>query len=100
MKTKGYLKKTGSGCSITIDASPGAAKTKIVGVNQWRGALQVKIAAEPRDGAANEELVRFLSEKLSVARSSIRLIRGEKSGLKVITVPVPAERVDELLRGE
>jgi uncharacterized protein (TIGR00251 family) len=100
MKSKSYLRESDSGCSITIDASPGAAKTEISGVNQWRGALQVKIAAEPRDGAANEELLRFLSEKLSVARSSIRLIRGEKSNLKVIAVPVPAEKVDKLLRGE
>jgi hypothetical protein len=100
MKSKSYLKEGGSGCSITIDASPGAAKTEVVGVNEWRGALQVKIAAEPRDGAANDELVRFLSVKLSVARDSIRIIRGEKSSLKVISVPLPAKRVDELLRGE
>jgi uncharacterized protein (TIGR00251 family) len=100
MKSKGFLQAKGSGCSITIDASPGAAKTEIVGVNQWRGALQVKIAAEPRDGAANEELLRFLSERLSVDRDSIRLLRGEKSSLKVVTVPIPAERVDRLLRGE
>ncbi len=85
---------------MTIDASPGAAKTEIVGVNQWRGALQVKIAAEPRDGAANEELLRFLSERLSVSRHSIRLLRGEKSSLKVVNVPLPAEHVDRLLRGE
>lgn len=100
MKSKSYLKESGSGCSITVDASPGAARTEVVGVNEWRGALQIKIAAEPRDGAANDELVRFLSEKLSVARNSIRIIRGEKSGLKVISIPLPAERVDELLRGE
>jgi uncharacterized protein (TIGR00251 family) len=100
MKSKSYLKESGSGCSITIDASPGATKTEVAGVNQWRGALQVKIAAEPRDSAANEELLRFLSEKLSVARSSIKLIRGEKSSLKVITVPLTAEKINKLLRGE
>jgi uncharacterized protein (TIGR00251 family) len=100
MKSKGFLQAKGSGCSITIDASPGAAKTEIVGVNQWRGALQVKIAAEPRDGAANDELLRFLSERLSVPRDSIRLLRGEKSSLKVVTVPLPVEQVDRLLRGE
>jgi len=100
MKPKSYLKANGSGCSITVDASPGAAKTEIVGINQWRGALQIKIAAEPRNGEANEELLRFLSERLSIARRYVRLVRGEKSSLKVISVPVPIERVEKLLRGE
>jgi uncharacterized protein (TIGR00251 family) len=100
MKAGSYLKTQGSGCTITIYASPGATKTEVVGVNQWRGALHVKIAAEPREGAANDELIRFLSDKLSVPRSAVRMIRGGRSSLKVVSLPLPAEKVDSILLGD
>lgn len=100
MKSKSYLNRTKSGCSITIDASPGASKTEIVGVNPWRGALQVKIAAAPKDGAANEELVRFLSALLSIPKNAVRILKGERSTRKIVSVPIDVEKVDSLLRGE
>lgn len=100
MKSKDYLKARGSGCSITIDAAPGASKTEIVGVNRWRGALQVKIAAEPRKGAANDELVRFISEKLSIPKTTVMIWRGEKSSHKVVNVPLPVAEVESILRGK
>jgi uncharacterized protein (TIGR00251 family) len=97
MRPKGYLKANATGCTITIYASPGASKTEVAGYNEWRKALHIRIAAEPRDGAANEELIRFMAGKLSLPTSSVRLVRGEKSGLKTISVPIPADRVEELL---
>jgi uncharacterized protein (TIGR00251 family) len=73
--------------------------TEIEGVDRWRNALRVRVAAQPREGAANDELLRFLSERLSVPRSSVRIVRGERASLKTVSVPLPADRVDMLLRG-
>lgn len=92
-----YVQSSGSGSTISIDASPGAPKTEVTGVNPWRGALQIKIAAEAREGAANEELISFLSRKLRVSRKDIRLIKGEKSSGKVLFVPLPPEKVRSIL---
>lgn len=89
-----------SGCSINIDASPGAKRTEIVSVNRWRGALQVKIAAEARDGAANDELVSFLGQVLGVDRSAIRVVKGQRSPRKTLFVPLPAEKVESMLGGD
>ena len=100
MEASSYLKSRGTECSVTVAVSPGAARTEIEGIDRWRNALRVRVAAERREGAANEELLRFLSEKLSIPKSSVRILRGEKSSLKTIGIPLPAETVGKILRGE
>jgi uncharacterized protein (TIGR00251 family) len=97
MTPKTSVKPHGTGCVVTIDVSIGAAKSQIVGVNHWRGTLHVRISAEPRDGAANEELLRFLSEKLGVPRGDIVIMRGEKSSRKVVHLPIPSDRATSAL---
>ncbi len=94
-----YLRPSGSGCSITVYASPNARSTKVTGVNQWRKALEIDIGASPREDSANEELIGFLSERLSVPRDSVRILRGAKSRLKVVQLPVSAEEVESMLGG-
>ena len=100
MKSRNYLRASGPGCSITIYASPGASRTEITGVNQWRGALQVRIAAQPREGAANEELVKFLSERLAIPKTAVRVVKGERSSLKMVYVPLSLTKVKSILGGE
>ena len=100
MGDKSFARPEGRGCVISIDASPGASRTMVIGVNEWRAALQVKIAAPPRDGEANEELLRFLSEKLSVPRNDLRMLRGQRSSSKTVYVPLPQERAVRLLTGD
>jgi len=88
-----HVRASGDGSAITIDVSPGAARTEITGVNEWRHAIQVRVAAEPREGRANEELLAFLSERLGVPSGSIRIVKGERSGMKVVTAPLPPDEV-------
>jgi uncharacterized protein (TIGR00251 family) len=99
MTSKGFARAHESGCALTVDASPGASMSEVVGVNRWRGALRIKIAAAAREGEANEELVRFLAEKLSVPRKSIRILSGERSSVKTVLVPLTAERATAILEG-
>ena len=100
MTSMGFVRAHESGCALTIDASPGASRSEVVGVNWWRGALRVKIAAAAREGEANEELVRFLAERLSVPRKSIRMLSGERSSVKTVFVPLAPDRATAILEDE
>jgi uncharacterized protein (TIGR00251 family) len=53
-----------------------------VGIRE--GALAVRLAAPPADGAANEELVSLLSRVLGVARREVTIVRGHGSRTKLV----------------
>jgi len=97
MNARNVVKSHGEGCTVTIEVTARASKSELVGVNAWRGALQVRVAAEPREGAANEELVRFLSERLGVDKGEVVIVRGERSSKKVVYLPVPAHTAASIL---
>lgn len=48
------------------------------------GALKVRVAAPPVDGAANESLTRLIAEALGIARSRVRLVAGAANRRKLI----------------
>jgi uncharacterized protein (TIGR00251 family) len=48
--------------------------------------LKIKITAPPVNSAANEALVRFLSEALDCASGAVQIVRGEKSRHKVVAI--------------
>jgi uncharacterized protein YggU (UPF0235/DUF167 family) len=50
------------------------------------GALRVRVAAPPVDGAANEALLRVVADALGVPRSRVRLAAGASSRHKLIEV--------------
>jgi uncharacterized protein len=63
---------------------PRASRTEVAGK---RGDfLKIRLAAPPVDGAANEELVRFVAEKLGVAKRAVRLVTGQNARRKTIEV--------------
>lgn len=72
--------------SVTFDvwAKPNARKSAVTGVRG--GALEVRLAAPPVDGAANDELVAFLAALLRVAERQVRLVRGASARTKSIEV--------------
>lgn len=78
-----YAEKDGY-VTFKVRVVPRASRSEIVGEHD--GALRVRIAAPPVDGAANEELVRLLARKLGVSRSAIRITGGQTSKLKLISV--------------
>jgi uncharacterized protein len=47
----------------------------------------VQIDAPPRDGEANEGVIKFFAKTLGVAKSDIELKSGHKSRNKVISLP-------------
>jgi uncharacterized protein (TIGR00251 family) len=81
---------------FAVHAKPRAKRSAIVGVSQ--GALEVALAAPPVDGAANDELVRFLSKTLRIPKRDVTLMAGEGSRHKRIAVTglTPAELLHRL----
>src|SRR5947208_1036962 len=75
------------------------------GIGGWRiGAdgreeLEVRVAAAPADGAANEALLKLLAEALGVNRSELAIISGATSRHKRITIPYGVEELRRRLGG-
>ena len=67
-----------------VHAKPRAKKSKIVG--ERGDAVEIALAAPPVDGAANEELVRFVAKVLDVPKRDIELVRGDTSRAKLVAV--------------
>ena len=61
-----------------------ASRSTVVGMRG--GMLLVRVTAAPVDGAANLALVRVVAKHLRVAYSSVRLVSGKTSKVKVIEV--------------
>eukprot|EP00696_Hemimastix_kukwesjijk_P001701 gnl/Hemi2/12086_TR4124_c0_g5_i1.p1 gnl/Hemi2/12086_TR4124_c0_g5~~gnl/Hemi2/12086_TR4124_c0_g5_i1.p1 ORF type:complete len:122 (-),score=11.38 gnl/Hemi2/12086_TR4124_c0_g5_i1:456-821(-) len=75
---------------IQIHAKPGAKRSGITDVGAEVG---VQLVAPPRDGEANDELVRFMAEVLGVHRRSVTFEAGSRSRNKVICVEGLTEQV-------
>lgn len=47
---------------IRVKAKPGAKQTAITDISKEDEAIGIQLAAPPREGAANEELISFIAE--------------------------------------
>jgi len=75
-------KATPEGVVIPIKVSPKASRNSILG---WEnGELKIRIAAHPEKGAANDELLAFLSKELKIPKTRIQLLSGSTSRHKRI----------------
>jgi uncharacterized protein (TIGR00251 family) len=63
---------------------PRASKSELVG--ELDGALKVRIASPPVDGAANAELIKLLSKTFGVSKSDVEIVGGQASKSKQIKV--------------
>jgi len=63
---------------------PRASASAVAG--RYGDALKIRIAALPADGAANDELIRFLAERLQIPRSAITITVGLSSRRKTVVI--------------
>lgn len=76
-------------CSLWIYAQPRASKTQLVG---WHAdAIKIRIAAPPFEGAANLELIRFLSKEIGVPRKAVAITSGATAKRKRVRIEGMAE---------
>ena len=69
---------------IAVRVQPRAKRTEVRGVRD--GELVVAVTAPPADGAANAALVKYLTQRLAVAKSRIELVRGSKGRSKILYI--------------
>jgi uncharacterized protein (TIGR00251 family) len=68
--------------TFKVRVVPRSSQSEIVGEHD--GALRVRIAAPPVDGAANAELARLLAGAFDVPRNAIEIIAGHSSKSKTV----------------
>jgi uncharacterized protein (TIGR00251 family) len=74
----------GDAITFSVRVVPRASRTEVAGERD--GALRVRVAALPVDGAANDELTRFFAKLLNVGKGSVEIVAGHSSKNKKLRV--------------
>ncbi len=77
-------KEPGPRANFPIRVQPKSSRDQVVGYRE--GVLQLKVTASPDKGQANASVVSMLAQALGVAKSRVRIVRGQTSRNKVVTV--------------
>ena len=83
---------------IVVQITPNAKKSEVIGVLD--DVLKIRLQAQPIEGKANEALVRFLADLLSVPKSAVAITHGQTNKRKLIEITAPgitADRVKDAL---
>lgn len=84
------------GLSFIARIIPRASKSEIVGEHD--GALKIRIASPPVNGAANAELIKLLSKAFGVSKSEIEILGGQTSKTKKLRIKnATVEKVAQIL---
>jgi uncharacterized protein (TIGR00251 family) len=87
----------GNALFLEVKVIPGASKSQVAGTGGGR--LRLRIAAAPEDGKANACLRSFLAKLLDCPKKELVLVKGEKSPLKTIALPLSRrERLEEIIQ--
>ena len=77
--------------ALDLSVSPNAKRTEVVG---WHdGALRVRLAAPPVDGAANDALRRWLADELNLTLARVSLLRGATGRRKQVALDTEPDEV-------
>jgi uncharacterized protein (TIGR00251 family) len=71
---------------LSLHVKPGVSPTRAGIASTTPHWIHVNVCSRAQDGAANKAVTQLLAETLKVARSDVRIVRGEKSAEKVIEV--------------
>ena len=82
--------------ALDIHVIPRARRSEVAG--ERGGALLVRLAAPPVEGAANDALIEFLATTLGLPRRDIHIVSGERSRRKRVAIAgMTAEQVRAIL---
>ena len=92
-----FITDHGSYCTIAIRVTPRASRTKIGEVKNDR--LKISLTAPPVENAANQALIEFIADLLSIPKRQVSIQNGELSRDKVVRVDaVPYPKLCAALR--
>lgn len=78
------LESVEGGIRLRLRIQPRASRTEVVGLHG--DAIRIRLSAPPVDGAANEELVRFLAGLFGVPGRAVEITAGHSGRTKTVRV--------------
>ncbi len=79
------IRDSGDGCLLRVRVQPGSSNNAIVGVHA--SAIKVKVTPPPEGGRANDACLKLLAKALSIPRSYLEIVRGERERNKLVLIP-------------
>ena len=64
------------------------------------GNYYIRIMAKAIDGKANKSIIEFLAEEFNIKKKDIEIIRGEKSGKKLIAINIDERVLNKYFEGK
>jgi len=74
------------GREFRIKVTPKASRNKVVADSDGPDDLRVYVTVVPEDGKANAAVMKLLSKTLGVAKTRIKIVRGQTGRNKVLKV--------------
>ncbi|AAB98613.1 TPA: YggU family protein [Methanocaldococcus jannaschii] len=90
------IKESREGVLIDIDVQANAKKNEIVGINEWRKRLSIKIKAPATEGKANKEIIKFFKE---IFKKDVEIVSGKLNPQKTVLIgDIKKDEVIEILK--
>jgi uncharacterized protein (TIGR00251 family) len=77
---------------IPVHVQPRAARTELAGLHG--DAIKIRLRAPPVNGAANEELIRFVAERLGIPRAAVEVLAGATGRRKLLRITGGGDTAD------
>jgi uncharacterized protein (TIGR00251 family) len=78
------LSSRGTFVYLPVRVIPRAGRSSVAGIRH--GALLIRLASAPVDGAANDELVAFMAALLDIPKRQVSIATGERSRSKRVAI--------------
>ena len=88
--------ETAQGFTFNVRVVPRASRSEIAG--EFDGALRVRLAAPPVDGAANRQLIKLLAKELKVPQNAVEIVAGSASKSKTVRIGNVSDDARERLK--
>jgi uncharacterized protein (TIGR00251 family) len=72
------------GLTFAVRVVPRASRTEIAG--EYNGALKIRVAAPPVEGAANREVIRLLAKVFNLPQNAVEIVSGTASKNKIVHI--------------
>ncbi len=92
-----FLRAAGSGVELDVLVQPRASSSRFVGCHDGR--LKLQVAKAPVDGEANRAVIGLVAELFGIPRRQVRLLRGEASRRKTLSLDLPLGEAEGRLAG-